>query len=281
MQKRFLIGCVLMGSACASPRKPGDLTSPTAIVTLNPIIIDGETGTPVSATTTATPEMVTITADGYLERRTRHRTNPTLSLWPLRYGATEEYVQQLVYNEYVPQQHLTRITTGVVMVVAGDGFSGNTPALSLLDSQTTALTALTRGKIQYALGMPIDGAVTVTIVVDPTDTYILQGYGGVTYNTFSGNVITASHIVVADATNAGVVRHELGHTLGLGHSPRSGDQMYYTLAGSHPEFSLAEQLQVTMMLQRIPGTTYPDDDTTIAGVLSQTPRTIAIACPRH
>jgi hypothetical protein len=63
----------------------------------------------------------------------------------------------------------------------------------------------------------------------------------------------------------GVWVHEVGHVLGLNHSPRRGlDLMAQAPPIQPPDFSELELVTVRMLMRRPPGTLFPDDDAEVS-----------------
>jgi hypothetical protein len=59
--------------------------------------------------------------------------------------------------------------------------------------------------------------------------------------------------------------HEIGHVLGLNHSPRSGlDVVAQSPPTQPPDFSELELVTVRMMLRRPPAKLFPDDDVNVS-----------------
>ena len=72
---------------------------------------------------------------------------------------------------------------------------------------------------------------------------------------------------VPDAPRASTVVHELGHSFGLLHSPDRTDVMYFSFASGRSEvFTLKEALAMRLMMDRPPGTRFPDNDRETAGI---------------
>jgi hypothetical protein len=74
------------------------------------------------------------------------------------------------------------------------------------------------------------------------------------------------------------VTHELGHTLGLQHSPRDREVMFrFFGARRSTRFGSREALMLRLMLERRAGNRFPDNDRAIAA--SGETGTVTIACP--
>jgi len=186
---------------------------------------------------------VTVRAPGYLTREAQF-DGTSFHLWP----QDESYVSALVYSEFVPAHKLARWATGFAISGSDD------PAV------TTAAH-----EMEEAIGLPVvagpNGA--VVIVVDPEDPAFSANPRAiaVTHNMFRGNEIVSSRVAVRDAdVVSGVVLHELGHVLGLGHSPYEDDVMY-PVANYMQVFSERERVTLRLMYRwRKAGNSAPDRD---------------------
>ena len=76
-----------------------------------------------------------------------------------------------------------------------------------------------------------------------------------------GNIVGGRLIycTVNAARSAGLVLHEIGHTLGMYHSPAAADVMYCT-TGRPVDFSSRERLVMKLMRLRRSGNRYPDNN---------------------
>jgi hypothetical protein len=233
---------------------------------------------------------VDASASGFLERRTRFRSS-LLSLWPKvsPTGLDEEYSARLVYNcseATCPSagQPLARILQGPVFVVPSAEIRSDPVAREIHEQAAALMTAATGGAVTFTVAESAPpGAVTVSTWIDPSDPVLLQlGAAGVARRQIDSRAaITGATVALRSrelARRLPLVLHELGHTFGLGHSPRIGDVMWngpeiYELA----DFSPRERLAVDLMLQRSPGNRFPDsDDGVLAG--SSRPRNLVLAC---
>ncbi len=235
---------------------------------------------------------VDVSAPGFLERRTLFRSS-LFSLWPKvsPTGLDEEYSARLVYNcseATCPSagQPLVRVLQGHVFVVPSAEIRSDPAALGIQEEAAALITAATGGEVTFTVADAASpGALTVSTWIDPNDPILLQlGAGGVTRRQIdSRDAITSATIALRSlelARRLPLVLHELGHTFGLGHSPRVGDVMWngpeiYELA----DFSPRERLAVGLMLQRSPGNRFPDSDDG-AGASNRRPRTQVLACGR-
>jgi Matrixin len=187
---------------------------------------------------------VTVRAPGYLTREAQF-DGTSFHLWP----QDESYVTALVYSEFVPGHKLARWASGFTISGSDD------PAV-----------ANAAREMEQATGLPVaasGGNGGVVIVVDPDDPAFSANPRAiaVTHNMFRGSEIVSSRVAVRDAdVIAGVVLHELGHVLGLGHSPYEDDVMF-PVANYMQVFSERERVTLRLMYRwRKAGNSAPDRD---------------------
>jgi hypothetical protein len=261
----------LLAAGCggSSPTLPAPpvTTPPPALVVRN-----GWDEAPVSAEISpvnpAVGTFATVRAPGFLVRDATFTGQP-FYLWP----QDPEYVRAMVYSEYVPAQRMTRWQDAFT-VEAIEGVAG--------DVLTDAVA-----EVVAATGLPITVASTgsVRLTIDPDDPHLRPGTAAVTYNTFRGNTILGARVVFRSLdhlTGRGrlydnLVLHELGHVLGLGHSPHPRDVMRFE-ADRTDERTFSEQERVALKLMyrwRQAGNVFPDS-APAPGILSARERTIVI-----
>jgi len=250
MAGRWAVLAVLATAACGGGGS--SLTGPTPVPETPAAVVlaDGVTTQPVVGA--SFPERATrgselrAEAAGYLTRRQVYDGGPVY-LWP----QGEEYVRLLVYNEFVPGRRLARWRRAFVV----SGEVADPAVADALDqcSRATGL-ALSRGE---------GGA--VTLAVDPTDRVFadVPGAAAATYLSFSGSEVVGARLVFlsADDLRWGVL-HELGHVLGLGHSPGYRGVMWNEDEASGrrlTRFTSAELVALRMIYaRREPGNAAPD-----------------------
>ena len=136
------------------------------------------------------------------------------------------------------------------------------------------------GQMIYQLSSnPPVGATVIDVSYDPANASC-PGFRGYTSWRLSGSTITSASVVycASDAPRSPTVVHELGHTFGLQHSPSTPDVMFPTFVAARGEtFTPRERLLMRLMLQRSPGTLFPDNDRDTTGATST--RTETIRCP--
>jgi Matrixin len=274
--------------AVSTPTPPPDSLAPGSVWQ----IVSGETGEPIDgATVTIAGKSYTsvggritlqervplrgeigVVAPEMLERRTLARDSATsaLSLWPRRSptGLDEGYTQALVYTsdgDFSPMRRLMRGTTRVAVVVAPD-LRTDPEAVAAHQEAADRMTAATGGRVVYALATqaPSSG-VWVDVKLGGGDPYCageedLLGYE----QDFTRNgEIVRSQIVYCDykVARTATASHEMGHTFGLCHSPDKTELMYaYYNGHGGVDFGARESLVMRLMLQRVAGNIYPDDD---------------------
>lgn len=258
----LLWGCGGGGSA-PTTLPPAAPATPTPVPA--PAFFDGATGAGTAAQITpAAPrigEAVTVTAAGFLTRQQLFSGAP-IHLWP----AIEEYVSEFVYG--------WRFTDGSYRMVRWQG-----PFVVTLDgelAESDAIVAKAREVIDevrrvtgLALTLGPGGACVISL-----DSNIGAGNNavGLVRLRFQGATIAGAQVVFANRAEItggprsdyrNTLLHEIGHVLGLRHSPSDRDVM---TPGSGPgtkvaEFQDEEATALRMMyLYRSAGNFPPDRD---------------------
>jgi hypothetical protein len=224
----------------------GGSSAPSAAVS----VVDGVTGAALADTTvTARPgDAASVERAGYLRRDTIVARDGIVTLWPIT--VDETFVRTLVYSDAPVRNRLSR-WPGPTVTVARD-FPADIvelvrPWVTLVPSDSPVLTiAVDPGNAGFAQ-FPPDTIGFALREASATDARILS--------------VEIFFKTEFDLHRPGALAHEIGHALGLQHSPRPQDLMFPTTARTTLVFSPDERVLLTMMYgHRRAGQVAPDND---------------------
>ncbi|WP_052755423.1 matrixin family metalloprotease [Candidatus Nitrosotenuis cloacae] len=175
---------------------------------------------------------------------TQYLRGDTIGTWNPWHLAQNEAVTIDIVNEanlsqdkisVVKDAILSTQTVTIDDSVLHKGFEGNTS--TYYEGWAGALRSI-KQKTKYVIPTQFDfvdnngrsGDITITLSNER-----IEGYTGYTRSVTEGNAILKSFIIIYDASNlsdqqlAAIVRHEFGHTIGLGHSTAPEDLMAPTI----------------------------------------------------
>jgi hypothetical protein len=219
--------------------------------------------------------LLDVVAPDFLDRQTLVRRDDSrrLVLWPrsTRYF-DESYTLELVYTAATPEAGVTgaeplervrRGTTEAVVVPSSEILADDQARQSHFDA-VAVLNAALGGRLTYVISptRPASGVV-FEAKIDPADPLCTDRTLGYARNSVRSGEIVSGTIVYCRPEEIGLtlVAHELGHTVGLHHSPSGGDVMYrYIPQYGAPQFSTAETLTMGLLFERLAGNRYPDND---------------------
>jgi hypothetical protein len=208
---------------------------------------------------------VDVVAEGFLSRQTRLGPE-RLTLWPIGPGHDAEYVRAIIYRSSEagrsalagPEQPLQRLASGRAVLVPSREIARDAEAVAALREAAAILNGAT-GAATFQVGGSGGGATVIALDLDPSLRWIAAAYRDV-----AGGAIVGARIAfgsLANARRVKIVAHELGHVLGLQHSASRADLMYFEAREDGPStFTAAERLTIRLLLQRVPGNRYPDND---------------------
>jgi hypothetical protein len=272
--RTLVLGLSVLLVACGGSAPVG----PTAPIAPPPLVIrDGWSEQPVAAEAIPqNPTMgqrLTVRAAGFLPREQMFDGAPVL-LWPQR----EDYVQAVVYRP-----------TSVGLLSRWEGGFALTASADLLsDPDVRSVMEQAASEASRVAGIPVTvaSAGQVSVSIDPSDpVFSDQTVAAAAYSTLRGSTVTGARLIFRhrEAITGGSLNkpntllHELGHALGLGHSPELSDVMAATRARTDARaFGPSESIALRLMYRwRRPGNAFPDRAPELAGLSTQT-RTIVI-----
>lgn len=280
-----VVGALALASAgCAGDRS---VLSSSALLSRSVVVLSGETGAPVrdawielgSARSRTDVDgrvdlglasgPIEVQAANFLVRETELGEERTVTLWPTRPDYPDEYVRTLLYKEAAttrdagstaPDGPLMRVVAGTVAVAVEPGLWADAGVRQAHQRAAEVLNDATDGRVRFDVGPTAAGEVVFRVSVDDT----APAAGALTYRDLRRSAVVGGRIVYAGvgaARTERFVAHELGHVLGLQHSLRIADLMYFRAAPAAPAaLSAQERLSIRLLLQRDAGNRYPDND---------------------
>jgi hypothetical protein len=237
--------------------------------------------------------LVDINAAGFLSRATLLRQGETtFSLWPVSTstGLDETFSSTIAYSTATcpainaGQSLLRRATSAVSTIQVSFG-----PSLQDAQAEAAHRTAISRlneavgGTPRYEFTTAPGSGVSFVAEIDPNAATCTAGteplraatFLNATAGSIMGGRLVFCTVNAARAVN--LVLHELGHTLGLYHSPSTNDVMYCS-TGRPGTFSARERLVMTLVRQRRAGNRWPDNDRDATAAFITTGGTEVIMC---
>jgi hypothetical protein len=212
----------------------------------------------------------------YINRDTLFASRaPQLPLWYLTGRWTRAYFQKLVYDYSggdaadTTWDYLWCPVPGAHTVSVSDEIRDDPEALRCVN---VAISEANRAEHGYlALRWADPGAKgDYHFEIDPADPQIAGAYA-IFRMTRNGQGYMAGGTIVIESLRSAeiptIAVHELGHGLGLQHSPYPGDVMNVARGRnmSVDRFSEGEEMAVVNIIQRKPGNRFPDTDPSVAG----------------
>jgi hypothetical protein len=216
---------------------------------------------------------VDVEATHFLVRETALDRSRTITLWPTGPDYPDVYVRHLLYKDAASTRSepslsadapLRRVMAATVTIAPDDEVWADRPARAAHERAVAVLNEATDGRVRFELRPGARSGVVFRAYVDGTAT----AAGALTYRDLVRSEIVSGRIAYANlgaARSERFVTHELGHALGLQHSIRPSDLMYYSAPQAAPAaFSEHERLSIRLLLLRRAGNRYPDNDRTVS-----------------
>lgn len=287
-----VLGALAFATAACSDGRPA---SPLATLSQSFVVVSGETGAPVGDASIAVGSArfrsdaegrvdlglasgaIEVHAADYLLRETAVPSDRTVTLWPTRPDYPDEYVRTLLYKEAAttrdagssaPDGPLMRVVSGTVSIALEPGLWSDAGVREAHGRAAAVLNEATAGRVRFVAGPSASGDVVFRASVDGSTAAV----GALTFRDLRRSAVVGGRIVYANlaaARSERFVAHELGHVLGLQHSARAEDLMYFRAAQeAAAAFTAHERLSIRLLLQRNAGNRYPDNDRTTFGASS-------------
>jgi hypothetical protein len=222
---------------------------------------------------------VDVEAPGSLPRRTRVRDGETrVTLWPDHAGLPAEYTRKLVYTastvhdsaSLVPLDRLSPRVHSLALAPSA-ALEADPRALAAHRQAVDHFNAAVQERTVFSVGQGAD--MTVPTRIDAADPSCEGRHGRLLARTWvAEHEVTRAEIVFCSEvpTRApAAIAHELGHILGLAHSPEPREIMHpFHGASDAGGFSPREALVMRLLHLRRGGNTWPDNDRTVSAEAS-------------
>lgn len=261
-----LLGCGGAGGGGArTPSQPTAVATPTPTPVPSPAARDGLSGEAVAAefapVAPAVGENVSARAAGYLLREQRFDGTP-MFLWP----SDEDYVRTLVYSTRFTDDSYRMIRWASPITLSLE--SGLDADAAVLD-RVVAMADYVGRLLEFPVSVGAGGNVQIRI-----DAHENEALGTVAFVTrrYQGATIVGAEMVFANRAEIlgsrgsdyrSTLLHEMGHVLGVGHSPIDRDVMRpggsATPGGKAAEFQPDETRCFLMMYRHRRAGNFPPD----------------------
>jgi hypothetical protein len=223
----------------------------------------------------ATPGVtLEVAAQDFLPRRTRlsRPEDVAVVLWPAevrRIGLNQEMTKLLLHewlDDRGPVNPMRRVRgeTTEILLWPDDTLRADPRAMTALGTAVERLAATFELRFRVVDREPV-GAFVIVIRQGTLETPCISCAFTRTGSNSSEVVGGEIYIGSSGMLHPGVWVHEVGHVLGLNHSPRRGlDVMAQSPPIQPPDFSELELVTVRMLMRRPPGKLFPDDDAEVA-----------------
>lgn len=254
---------VLCGMSCDSGIGSSSILVGPSRAPQSASVLAGDSDVPIpSAVVRVLPDGVVVEAPGFLRLVTSR--GGTLVLWPVNTQISLAYTTSLAYVD----GQITRLGLHVRQVSLRVSHELSSQVLGRIQGAVDAMN-MAQSAVQFVIG-GFSGDVSVSLAFTDTDPAFLTDPSliGITYTQYSPSlgVIHGASVLVRPSlqySEAGhleaVVLHELGHVMGLWHTPHDTQGVMSARQTWRTAFTPSEAIVLRMMYERFPATTLRDD----------------------